>query len=897
MTIGNKSAAVQRTRGKAKSYLNWIKGISIFFLGLALSAFVVGSWTIGDLTTANSPTLIAGDFTDIASLTERLRHPRDSISQFVRTRLRQRTIAVLTNTAYTSAQLQGLILDGLNTVVRGPSIYAAKRFAGIKLSPATLMLLQQTGQGKDLVRLNRLLLADAFPEEIRPPVGEGRSGFWGLISDHLRLIQCVTLSFVLAALVVVIFIVTRFESVSNSHDRPKGAKGSARGIEVAHDSFWQAFPFASLVFFAVSIFMLCDLASNPDSYELSGGISIHMLWKLGLYLVTALVTSIVVLYGAHLVGFEHNVTRLTERAEIATQEVRESVDRAQRVEALMGGLEASAGMAIMALRVDADYRRVTPPPPSGFGALNPYVRARSSHAILCDEAVFRSPDHRELPKELLPSARNMISSFLEENAWDLGQRCLITNARNYTSFLVGAARGFEEMSDKRPSDLRVFYLTHTVATPAHLLNWPVGQPVKIEGHDVRICQPTQFMLQYMTYCRYFARQPSKFIHARLISATYSSLPVEKDADDQITVEPFSFSLEAFTSPEKWRLPTHCNAWGLPCWAQIAINNHVIQFFQPPHSEGVAPRIPVLDPKAAPFLFAATASNLRGVARNNVATESPHSLLWPLFRDGDNVPPAAAARPPLEELRQKVLDFIIRDETKEELLGWLDAKPEDGSGEASQILHEKLRMVKAAVNDFQSRVKSAVEDDKLDPIRRAHELLKQFEFLLGFRWAFQLPAAMTAWAELETGLFLLVNSYLAEQEDQGKKKGGLEPFMEWFNGTFHTDTSLGMRYARDMLKPESGASEYGDQEFALIGLLEVDDGARFVDRALLKKLLTAWLSSKSGGDTPIKHIIALKSSIDVPWKYAELKWLWECSSSIDDLKKLVAYYVAGMDVAC
>ena len=50
--------------------------------------------------------------------------------------------------------------------MKGPSLFAAQRFAGVPLSGDTKRLLAQAPQGGKLVRLNRCLLEDVFPAEL-----------------------------------------------------------------------------------------------------------------------------------------------------------------------------------------------------------------------------------------------------------------------------------------------------------------------------------------------------------------------------------------------------------------------------------------------------------------------------------------------------------------------------------------------------------------------------------------------------------------------------------------------------------------------------------------------------------------------------------------------------------
>ncbi len=55
-----------------------------------------------------------------------------------------------------------LVAQDLNTLISGPQLYDAQRFAGVTLRPETMQLLSQFPQGNSV--LNRLLLEDAYPQ-------------------------------------------------------------------------------------------------------------------------------------------------------------------------------------------------------------------------------------------------------------------------------------------------------------------------------------------------------------------------------------------------------------------------------------------------------------------------------------------------------------------------------------------------------------------------------------------------------------------------------------------------------------------------------------------------------------------------------------------------------------
>ena len=62
-------------------------------------------------------------------------------------------------------QMLAPLAQQLNHIIRGPAIYEASRFAGI-IGKETEELLKTNPQGEDRHRLNRMLLEDAYPEEL-----------------------------------------------------------------------------------------------------------------------------------------------------------------------------------------------------------------------------------------------------------------------------------------------------------------------------------------------------------------------------------------------------------------------------------------------------------------------------------------------------------------------------------------------------------------------------------------------------------------------------------------------------------------------------------------------------------------------------------------------------------
>lgn len=114
---------------------------------------------------------VPDDFLDISSLALKLSVHTDPLvkyiwNQFSSQERRAFEIASAATRQQESA-LQEAVLTGFNNILSGPSIYAPQCFEHVEVSPEALELMTQSPQGEDLVRLNRLLFEDAFPQEIK----------------------------------------------------------------------------------------------------------------------------------------------------------------------------------------------------------------------------------------------------------------------------------------------------------------------------------------------------------------------------------------------------------------------------------------------------------------------------------------------------------------------------------------------------------------------------------------------------------------------------------------------------------------------------------------------------------------------------------------------------------
>jgi hopanoid biosynthesis associated RND transporter like protein HpnN len=128
-----------------------------------------------------TPDFDNGDFKKLAAFVAKLRAhgdqarlaaalPMDAVSYYLREHLSPATREALDNypgPAGDATPLLTVLTNDLNRIVKGPLIYDARRFQGVSLRPKTLKLLAAPpAKGDQLALLNRLLLEDAYPEDI-----------------------------------------------------------------------------------------------------------------------------------------------------------------------------------------------------------------------------------------------------------------------------------------------------------------------------------------------------------------------------------------------------------------------------------------------------------------------------------------------------------------------------------------------------------------------------------------------------------------------------------------------------------------------------------------------------------------------------------------------------------
>jgi fucose permease len=115
-------------------------------------------------------TAFAGsDFKDVPALAAKLSAKADPVSAYLATNLSSSTLQILARFkegAASDTAARVALMQDLNSLILKQSLYSPERFSGITLRAKTKEMLAQDPKQRDDARLNRLLLADAYPADL-----------------------------------------------------------------------------------------------------------------------------------------------------------------------------------------------------------------------------------------------------------------------------------------------------------------------------------------------------------------------------------------------------------------------------------------------------------------------------------------------------------------------------------------------------------------------------------------------------------------------------------------------------------------------------------------------------------------------------------------------------------
>ena len=158
---------ISATRGDPIARIGYKNGVVIGLLIATLGSSLF--WPAANLAPRSS-VIAPGDFGNFPSLIQKLNQHRDPVSVFIYQHLSRPTMQAMHQNGSPEALKQALAQD-LNSMVNGAAIYDKQRFSSVELQPATKQLLAQLStrnpSGEAIVRLNRALLVDTYPDEIK----------------------------------------------------------------------------------------------------------------------------------------------------------------------------------------------------------------------------------------------------------------------------------------------------------------------------------------------------------------------------------------------------------------------------------------------------------------------------------------------------------------------------------------------------------------------------------------------------------------------------------------------------------------------------------------------------------------------------------------------------------
>jgi hypothetical protein len=119
----------------------------------------------------NATSFGAGDITDWNAFSKKLAEQSDPVSAFLSDHLDDEAKTALTkgppaDDPKALKAYKSLIAQNLTRIGAGPSLYNEAQFKEVHLRAETAELLKKNPQGRELARLNRVLLEDAYPAEM-----------------------------------------------------------------------------------------------------------------------------------------------------------------------------------------------------------------------------------------------------------------------------------------------------------------------------------------------------------------------------------------------------------------------------------------------------------------------------------------------------------------------------------------------------------------------------------------------------------------------------------------------------------------------------------------------------------------------------------------------------------
>ena len=113
------------------------------------------------------PWFAVEDFLNPFGLSNKILSSPDPLSRYLKGIFSPQSLEVMANPESSKQQQKSVLIEELNKAIQGVLLYDEKRFADIDLSPDAKRVKAQNPKNEDLIRLNRMLLEDAYTRELR----------------------------------------------------------------------------------------------------------------------------------------------------------------------------------------------------------------------------------------------------------------------------------------------------------------------------------------------------------------------------------------------------------------------------------------------------------------------------------------------------------------------------------------------------------------------------------------------------------------------------------------------------------------------------------------------------------------------------------------------------------
>lgn len=130
----------------------------------------------------------AQDIVDPASLAGKLRRAEEPVSEYLNRRLSAEARQFLKQESFppdSLNQLRQVLAHALNQSLEDKSLYDPQRFTGVELTMETQQLVNRSGADSDLIRRNRYLLEDTYPEILKRQGEHMQIRYLPLETEHL----------------------------------------------------------------------------------------------------------------------------------------------------------------------------------------------------------------------------------------------------------------------------------------------------------------------------------------------------------------------------------------------------------------------------------------------------------------------------------------------------------------------------------------------------------------------------------------------------------------------------------------------------------------------------------------------------------------------------------------